>query len=62
MVNGHPGLGRHMNSRRLFLEISRTISETGEISSNNDRLLRQADKYGTEIAEIIDLENMKISN
>ena len=27
--------------------VSRTISEIGETSSNNDRLLRQADKYGT---------------
>ena len=42
-----------MNSRRSFFGISRTISEVGE-TSNNDRLLRQADKYGTEIAEIID--------
>ena len=53
-----------MNSRRSFSEISRTISETGKISSNNDRLLRQADKYGTEIAEIIDpnieYENFKL--
>ena len=45
-----------MNSRRSFSGISRTISEIGETSSNNDRLLRQVDKYGTEIAEIIDLE------
>ena len=45
-----------MNSRRSFSGISRTISEVGETSSNNDRLLRQADKYGTEIVEIIDPE------
>ena len=43
-----------MNSRRSFSGISRTISEVGETSSNNGRLLRQADKYGIEIAEIID--------
>ena len=45
-----------MNSRRSFSGVSRTISEVGETSSNNDRLLRQVDKYGIEIAEIIDLE------
>ena len=45
-----------MNSRRSFSRVSRTISEIGETSSNNDRFLRQADKYGTEIDEIIDLE------
>ena len=43
-----------MNSRRSISGVSRTISEVGETSSNNDRLLRHADKYGTEIAEIID--------
>ena len=54
-----------MNSRRSFSRVSRTISQIGETSSNNDRLLRQVDKYGTEIAEIIDLEieyeNFKIN-
>ena len=45
-----------LNSRRSFSGVSRTISEVGETSSNNDRLLRHADKYGIEIAEIIDLE------
>ena len=46
-----------MNSRRSFSGVSRTISEVGETSSNNNiRLLRQAGKYGTEIAEIIDPE------
>ena len=45
-----------MNSIRSFSGIARTISEVGETSSNNDSLLRQADKYGTEIAEIIDPE------
>ena len=45
-----------MNSRRSFSGIYRTISEVGETSSNNDRLFRQADKYGTEIAQIIDPE------
>ena len=54
-----------MNSRRSFSGVSRTISEVGETSSNNDRLLRQDDKYETEIAEIIDpeieYENFKIN-
>ena len=45
-----------MNSRRSFSRIFRTISEVGETSSNNDSLLRQANKYGTEIVEIIDPE------
>ena len=45
-----------MNSGRSFLRVFRTIFEVGETSSNNDRLLRQADKYGIEIAEIIDPE------
>ena len=45
-----------MDSRRYFSGISRTILEIGETSNNNARLLRQADKYGTEIAEIIDPE------
>ena len=45
-----------MNSRRSFSGVSRTISEVGKTSSNNDRLLRQVDKYGTETAEIIDSE------
>ena len=45
-----------MNSIRTFSGVSRTIYEVGETSSNNDRLHRQADKYGTEIAEIIDPE------
>ena len=55
-----------MNSRKSFSGVSRTTSETGETSSNNDRLLRQVDKYGTEIAEIIDpeieYENFKIND
>ena len=54
-----------MNNKRSFLRVSRTISETGETSSNNDRLFKQADKYGTEIAKIIDpkieYENFKIN-
>ena len=54
-----------MNSRRSFSGVSRTISEIGETSSNNDQLLRQADNYGTKIAEIIDpeieYENFKIN-
>ena len=45
-----------MNSRRSFSGVSRTISEIKETSSNNDRLLRQADKYGKGIAEIINPE------
>ena len=45
-----------MNSRRSFSGGSRTISEIGETSSNDDRLLRQAHKYGTKIAEIVDPE------
>ena len=45
-----------MNSRSSFFGISRTISEVGETSNNNDRLLRQTDKYGIKIAEIIDPE------
>ena len=36
-----------MNSIRSFSKVSRTISKVEETSSNNDRLLRQADKYGT---------------
>ena len=36
-----------MNSRKSFSRISRTITEVGETSRNNDRLLRQADKYET---------------
>ena len=55
-----------MNSRKSFSGVSRTTSETGATSSNNDRLLRQVDKYGTEIAEIIDpeieYENFKIND
>ena len=54
-----------MDSMRYFLGISRTILETRETSNNNDRLLRQADKYGTKIDEIIDpeieYENFKIN-
>ena len=54
-----------MNSKRSFLGVSRTISEIGETSSNNDLLLRQVDKYETKIAEIIDpekeYENFKIN-
>ena len=52
-----------MKSIRSFSGVSRTISEVGETSSNNDRLLRQADIYGTEIVEIIhpeiEYENFK---
>ena len=54
-----------MNNRRLFSRVSKTISEVGETSSNNNRLLRQVDKYGAEMVEIIDLEieyeNFKIN-
>ena len=54
-----------LNSRRSFLGVSRKIYEIGETSSNNYRLLKQADKYGTKIAEIIDpkieYENFKIN-
>ena len=54
-----------MNSLRSFSRISITITEVGETSINNDRLLRQAGKYGKEIAEIInpkiEYENFKIN-
>ena len=55
-----------MDRRRYFSGISRTILETGETSNNNNyRLLRQADKYETKIAEIIypkiEYENFKIN-
>ena len=54
-----------MNRKRSFSGVSRTISELGETSSNNDLLLRQADKYEIEIVEIIDpekeYENFKIN-
>ena len=54
-----------LNSRISFLGVSRTIYEIGETSSNNDRLLKQADKYGTKIMEIInpeiEYENFKIN-
>ena len=39
-----------MNRRRSFSRVSRKISEVGETSSNNDRLLRQVDKYRIKIA------------
>ena len=54
-----------MDSQRSFSRIFRTILETRETSNNNGRLLRQANKYETKIAEIIDLEieyeNFKIN-
>ena len=54
-----------MNRKRSFSGVSRTISELGETSSNNDLLLRQADKYEIEIVEIInpekEYENFKIN-
>ena len=54
-----------MNNRISFSKVSRTMAEIGETSSNNDRLLRQVDKYGTEKYEIIDpeieYENFKIN-
>ena len=54
-----------MNNQRSFSGISITVSETGKTSSNNDRLLRQVDKYGIDIAKIIDpyieYENFKLN-